>query len=72
MRRFIVVLLGLLAFVTGAVNAPAETYSITDLGTLGGWSMAFGINDSGQIVGQMPRVWQISLARNIGGVYNLG
>jgi autotransporter-associated beta strand protein/probable HAF family extracellular repeat protein len=53
MRRSIMVLASLLAFLIVPANAPAQIYSITDLGTLGGSaSGAFGINDSGQVVGQ--------------------
>ena len=39
--------------VLGLATFPASaTIPITDLGTLGGnWSMAHGINDSGQVVG---------------------
>ena len=35
----------------GGNEARAELYSVTDLGTLGTWSRALGINDAGQVVG---------------------
>ena len=59
-----------LRIATPAVGQP--TYSITDLGTLGGGSWGTGINDAGEVVGwyDSPRrgfIWQNGVMRDLGG-----
>jgi len=60
--------------VTGSSPAVAQTYLITELGTFGGEdSKAYGINDTGQVVGmaensvalQRPALWQDGLLFDI-------
>ena len=55
----------------GLANTPGDTtshaflysgWNMTDLGTLGGtWSLAYGINDSGQVVGWVTTAFKLSL-----------
>ena len=78
MFRCHTIVLGVFALLFSAVGSASAvvSYRVTDLGTLGGsWSEAFGINATGQVVGQGAAAGNVSACAFLydnGSINNLG